>query len=182
MKKKMIGTLLSLSCAFSILSGCAEAAQPAKQGPEKPSQSVSEQMQTGKHGTHGTDHIDFVIKENHQVHARVYTPNIAQCCTYKIEFMDFDAEKVAQILAPEDKSAYTTERDDKRGRTNLTTAEGNEVTANKGRIMFYADSQNRGKEIDEIGNLIEDYAQTHEDAQDISLDFMTCEEAIESGK
>lgn len=182
MKKELNYIIVSIMCITTLFSGCSEKTRQLGLGENMTPVSDEKQTEETKNVSQDSDYIDLVIKENHQVHAKVHTPNITQCRTYKMEFIDFDAEKTAKIFAPEDNSSYTTEYDARRGRTNLTTADGNQIITSEGRIMFFADYENRYKEINEIGNLIEYYAKTHDDSRGSSLDFMTCEEAIESGK
>ena len=69
--------------------------------------------------------IDLELKENHQIHAAVYAPNIRELPSYKLEPLSFDPQTVAAVLIPDDSSPVTVSRDDTGNTTTLTTGNGN---------------------------------------------------------
>lgn len=125
--------------------------------------------------------IDLVLKENHQIHAAVYTPEIDECSSYKLEALQIDPETAAKILFPEDSSPYTVEYDERRDQTVLSTEMGNILYTRPISLLFTRDGVESSK-YDAIGDLLMRYAEAYPEKQKDSLDFMTMDDAISLGE
>lgn len=125
--------------------------------------------------------IDLALKENHQIHAAVYAPEIDVCSSYKLEALQIDPEAAAKILFPEDSSSYTVEYDERREQTVLSTEMGNILYARPISLLFMRDGEESNK-YDAIGDLLKRYAEAYPEKQKNSLDFMTMDDAISLGE
>lgn len=127
--------------------------------------------------------IDLELKENHQIHAGVYTPDIQELPSYKLEPLQFDPQAVAAVLIPDDSSPFTVDYDEMWESSTLTTENGNVLRIGSSSILLYR-NQDQGDPAkfsrdDTILGLLTEYAQSNPDHQNDSLAFMTMEEAIQ---
>lgn len=127
--------------------------------------------------------IDLELKENHQIHAGVYAPDIQELPSYKLEPLQFDPQAVAAVLIPDDSSLFTVDYDEMRESSTLTTKNGNVLSIGSSSIFLYrnqdqGDSAKFSKD-DTILNLLTEYAESNPDHQNDSLTFMTMEDAIQ---
>lgn len=126
--------------------------------------------------------IDLELKENHQIHAAVYAPNIQELPSYKLESLQFDPQAVATVLIPDDSSPFTVDYDEMRKSSTLTTENGNVLRIGSSSILLWNEDQSdptKFSKYDTILNLLIEYAQSNPDQQNDSLTFMTMEEAIQ---
>lgn len=125
--------------------------------------------------------IDLELKENHQIHAAVYAPNIQELPSYRLEPLQFDPQAVATVLIPDDSSPLTVSYDEMRKSTTLTTENGNILTIGSSSISLYRNQEQSDpaefSKYDVIFNLLTEYAESNPDCQEDSLSFMTMEEA-----
>ena len=127
--------------------------------------------------------IDLELKENHQIHAEVYAPDIQELPSCKLEPLQFDPQAVAAVLLPDDSSPFTVDYDEMRKSSTLTTENGNVLRIGSSSIFLYR-NQDQGdpakfSKEDTILNLLTEYAESNPDHQNDSLTFMTMEEAIQ---
>lgn len=127
--------------------------------------------------------IDLELKENHQIHAEVYAPEIQKLPSYKLEPLQFDPQAVAAVLIPDDSSPFTIDYDEMRESSFLTTENGNVLRIGSSSIFLYR-NQDQGdaakfSKDDTILNLLTEYAESNPDHQNDSLAFMTMEDAIQ---
>ena len=127
--------------------------------------------------------INLELKENHQIHAEVYAPDIQELPSYKLEPLQFDPQAVAAVLLPDDNSPFTVDFDEMRKSSFLITGKGNVLRIGSSSILLYR-NQNQGNPAkfskdDTILNLLTEYAQSNPDHQNDSLTFMTIEDAIQ---
>lgn len=127
--------------------------------------------------------INLELKENHQIHAEVYAPDIQELPSYKLEPLQFDPQAVAAVLIPDDSSPFTLDYDEMRKSSFLTTENGNVLRIGSSSIYLYR-NQDQGdpakfSKDDTILKLLTEYAESNPDHQNISLDFMTMEDAIQ---
>lgn len=127
--------------------------------------------------------INLELKENHQIHAEVYAPDIQELPSYKLEPLQFDPQAVAAVLLPDDSSPFTVDFDEMRKSSFLITGKGNVLRIGSSSILLYR-NQNQGNPAkfskdDTILNLLTEYAQSNPDHQNDSLTFMTIEDAIQ---
>lgn len=130
--------------------------------------------------------IDLELKENHQIHAAVYAPDIRDLPSYKLEPIQFDPQAVAAVLIPDDSSPFTVDYDEMRKCSFLTTENGNVLRIGSSSILLYR-NQDQGdpakfSKYDTILNLLTEYAQSNPDRQKDSLAFMTMQEVIQRGE
>lgn len=127
--------------------------------------------------------IDLELKENHQIHAGVYAPDIQELPSYKLEPLQFDPQAVAAVLIPDDSSPFTVDYDEMRKSSFLTTENGNVLRIGSSSILLYR-NQDQGDPAkfsrdDTILGLLTEYAQSNPNHQNDSLTFMTMEDAIQ---
>lgn len=127
--------------------------------------------------------IDLELKENHQIHAEVYAPEIQKLPSYKLEPLQFDPQAVAAVLIPDDSSPFTIDYDEMRESSFLTTEKGNVLRIGSSSIFLYR-NQDQGdaakfSKDDTILNLLTEYAESNPGHQNDSLAFMTMEDAIQ---
>lgn len=126
--------------------------------------------------------IDLELKENHQIHAEVYAPNILELPSYKLEPLQFDPQAVADVLIPDDSSPFTVDYDEMRKSSTLTTENGNILRIGSSSILLWNEDQSnptKFSKYDTILNLLTEYAESNPDHQNDFLTFMTMEEAIQ---
>lgn len=182
--KKEITTILAFLLLISIcLSGCMKPKPDNDFEPVNTANDEEKNDATGDVNT-ATDipsdsscSIDLIIKDNHQIHASVYAPDLNECPSYRLEPIQFDPKVAVRILLPEDNSTYTIEYDDRRNQTVLSTESGNIIYARSISLMYMRDDTESNK-FDAIGDLLTRYAEAHPEKQTDSLDFMTMDDAI----
>lgn len=127
--------------------------------------------------------IDLELKENHQIHAVVYAPDIQELPSCKLEPLQFDPQTVATVLIPDDSSPFTVDYDEMREKSTLTTENGNVLTVGASSISLYRNQDQidstKFSKYDTILNLLSEYAESNPGSQKDSLTFMTMEEAIQ---
>lgn len=127
--------------------------------------------------------IDLELKENHQIHAGVYTPDIQELPSYKLEPLQFDPQAVAAVLIPDDSSPFTVDYDEMWESSTLTTENGNVLRIGSSSILLYRnqdqDDPAKFSRDDTILGLLTEYAQSNPDHQNDSLTFMTMEDTIQ---
>lgn len=130
--------------------------------------------------------IDLELKENHQIHAAVYAPDIQELPSCKLEPLQFDPQAVAAVLIPDDSSPFTVDYDEMRKSSTLTTENGNVLRIGSSSILLYRNQDQsdptKFSKYDTILNLLTEYAKSNPDRQNDSLTFMTMEEAIRRAK
>ncbi len=113
--------------------------------------------------------IDLELKENHQIHAEVYAPDIQELPSCKLEPLQFDPQAVAAVLIPDDSSPFTVDYDEMRKSLTLTTENGNVLRIGSSSILLYR-NQDQGdpakfSKDDTILNLLTEYAKSNPDHQ-----------------
>lgn len=127
--------------------------------------------------------IDLELKENHQIHAPVYAPDVQELPCCKLEPLQFDPQTVAAVLIPDDSSPFTVTYDEMRKSSTLTTENGNVLRIGSSRISLHRnqdqDDPAKFSKYDTILNLLTEYAESNPDHQNDSLTFMPMEDAIQ---
>lgn len=130
--------------------------------------------------------INLELKENHQIHAEVYAPDIQELPSCKLEPLQFDPQAVAAVLIPDDSSPFTVDYDEMRKSSTLATENGNVLRIGSSSILLYRNQDQsdptKYSKYDTILNLLTEYAKSNPDRQNDSLTFMTMEEAIRRAK
>ena len=189
MKRNVCAVLAFSLLSLLILTGCQDNYTPKEtltvtaNSAEAMLPPVTEIDPTAAVNAHPLKQIDLELKENHQIHAEVYAPDIQELPSYKLEPLQFDLQAVAAVLLPDDSSPFTVDYDEMRKSSTLTTENGNVLRIGSSSIFLYR-NQDQGdpakfSKDDTILNLLTEYAQSNPDHQNDSLTFMTIEEAIQ---
>ena len=190
MMKQIISFASCSLLVISLLSGCGTQSGNTmkEQEPSVPfsidDTGVSENVNTAQsqNDSNGSaDTIDLVIKENHQVHAKVYAPDQSEMKIATVEYPKFDPEQAFEILCPQDQSAHTTEHDEVYQDTIVTSENGLTIRGGEAALSLSYQDENINTKYDEMCRLLEIYAIEHPDEQS-DLSFMTRDEAIAKGK
>lgn len=188
--KRNVRAVLTLSLlSLLILAGCHNNNAPKETlvataiPTETPLSPITEIDPTTAVNETSLEQIDLELKENHQIHAAVYAPDIQELPSYKLDPLQFDPQAVAVVLLPDDSSPFTVDYDEIRKSSTLTTENGNVLRIGSSSIYLYR-NQDQGdpekfSKDDTILNLLTEYAQSNPDHQNDSLAFMTIEEAIQ---
>lgn len=187
MKRNVYAALALSVLSLLILAGCKGSPGPEEtpaatvQPAEEPA--ATEMDPTAAVNETSRKQIDLELKENHQIHAAVYAPDIQELPCCKLEPLQFDPQAVAAVLIPDDSSPFTMDYDEMRNSSTLTTENGNVLRIGSSSILLYR-NQDQGdstkfSKYDTILNLLTEYAESNPDRQKDSLDFMTMEEAIQ---
>lgn len=187
MKHSMYAALILGVLSLLIIAGCQENHEP-KEPPAAAAQLTEETVPpipeidpTAAVCETGLKRIDLELKENHQIHAAVYAPNIRELPSYQLEPLQFDPQAVAAVLIPDDSSPFTVDYDEMRKSSTLTTENGNVLRIGSSSILLWNEDQSdptKFSKNDTILNLLTEYAKSNPDRQNDSLTFMTMEEAI----
>lgn len=188
MKRNMCAALTLGVLSLLMLAGCQETKAPKEtlavtaELTAQPIPAISEIDPNAVVGKTALKQIDLELKENHQIHAAVYAPNIRELPSYRLEPLQFDPQAVATVLIPDDSSPFTVNYDDIRKSTTFTTENGNILTIGSSSISLYRNQKQsdptKFSKYDTIFNLLAEYAESNPDCQEDSLSFMTMEEAI----
>lgn len=189
MKRNVCAVLTFCLLSLLILTGCQDNYTPKEtltvtsNSAEAMLPPVTEIDPTAVVNTSPLKQIDLELKENHQIHAEVYAPDIQELPSYKLEPLRFDPQAVAVVLLPDDSSPFTVDYDEISKSSTLTTENGNVLRIGSSSIFLYR-NQDQGdpakfSKDDTILNLLTEYAQSNPDHQNDSLTFMTIEEAIQ---
>lgn len=186
MKRNVCAALTLGVLSLLMLAGCQEAKAPKEtlavtaELAAQPIPAISEIDPNAVVGKTALKQIDLELKENHQIHAAVYAPNIRELPSYRLEPLQFDPQAVATVLIPDDSSPFTVDYDEMRKSSTLTTENGNVLTIGSSSILLWNGDQSdptKFSKYDTILNLLTEYAQSNPDQQNDSLTFMTMEEA-----
>lgn len=181
MKKHTVNLMIGALCILSLLSGCGEKEQPMLENQNDAALPVTTQAAHADQTASSSERIDLVIKENHQVHAQVYAPDLSEVKIATVEHPEFDPEQAFKILCPQDQSARTTEYDEAYQETIVTSESGHVIRGGGAGLNLSNQDENTNKKYDEMCHLLEIYAKEHPDQQS-DLSFMTRDEAIAKGK
>lgn len=186
MKRNVCAALTLGVLSLLMLAGCQETKAPKEtlavtaELAAQPIPAISEIDPNVVVGKTALKQIDLELKENHQIHAAVYAPNIQELPSYKLEPLQFDPQAVATVLIPDDSSPFTVDYDEMRKSSTLTTENGNVLSIGSSSILLWNGDQSdptKFSKYDTILNLLTEYAQSNPDQQNDSLTFMTMEEA-----
>lgn len=186
MKRNVCAALTLGVLSLLMLAGCQETKAPKEtlavtaELAAQPIPAISEIDPNAVVGKTALKQIDLELKENHQIHAAVYAPNIQELPSYRLEPLQFDPQAVATVLIPDDSSPFTVDYDEMRKSSTLTTENGNVLSIGSSSILLWNEDQSdptKFSKYDTILNLLTEYAQSNPDQQNDSLTFMTMEEA-----
>lgn len=188
MKRNMCAALIFCVLSILILAGCQDNHAPKEtmavtaESTEESVLLISEIDPTAVVNETSLKKIDVELKENHQIHAAVYAPDIQELPSCKLEPLQFDPQAVAAVLIPDDSSPFTVDYDEMRKSSTLTTENGNVLRIGSSSILLWNEDQSdptKFSKYDTILNLLTEYAESNPDHQNDSLTFMTMEEAIQ---
>lgn len=192
MKRNVCAALTFSLLSLLILAGCHDNNAPKETlvataiPTETPLSPITEIDPTTAVNETSLEQIDLELKENHQIHAAVYAPDIQELPSCKLEPLQFDPQAVAAVLIPDDSSPFTVDYDEMRKSSTLTTENGNVLRIGSSSILLYRNQDQsdptKFSKYDTILNLLTEYAKSNPDRQNDSLTFMTMEEAIRRAK